>query len=223
MALAIRKVKRERGLIFFGLHRKPIKFLTRNLLCSQRPQVPFQRGEDAGCPLPGEDTGRLPDRVLEAQAKKWTESPCAPSSHPERRTEREKERKGQKEWHGETKLWWSRVCSFILKSSFYTLSYTFPEVKDTKSCRVSSTLHQFHLYQNQDIFCIAFHKQGSYVVYIIFWPCGLLTFCKSFLIKVGHPENLLSLYLSSLQSASGNRATFLWIKGAVGYNKERTY
>ena len=81
-----------------------------------------------------------------------------------------------------------------------------------QSHRVSSTLHQFHLYQNQDIFCIAFHKQGSYVVYIIFWPCGLLTFCNSFLIKVGHPENLLSLYLSSLQSPSGNRATFLWSK-----------
>ena len=32
-----------------------------------------------------------------------SESPCAPSSHPERRTEREKERKRKKEWHGETK------------------------------------------------------------------------------------------------------------------------
>ena len=64
------------------------------------------------------------------------------------------------------------------------MSYTFPEVKDTESCRVSSTLHQFYLYQNQDIFCIAFHKQGSYVMYIIVWPCGLLTFCNSFLIKV---------------------------------------
>ena len=134
MASAIRKVKRrERGLIFLGLHRKPIKFLTQNLLCSQRLQETSRWGEDALRPLPGEDAGRLPVWVLEAQAKKWTMSPCAPSSHPERRTEREKERKGKKEWHGETKLWWSRVCSFIFKRSFYTLRYTFPEVKDTKS------------------------------------------------------------------------------------------
>ena len=96
-------------------------------------------------------------------------------------------------------------------------------MKDTELCRVSSTLHQFHLHQNQDIFCIAFHKQGSYVVHIIFRPCDLLTFCSSFLIKVGHPENLLSLYLSSPQCPSGNRATFLWSKGVVGYNKKRTY
>ena len=60
-------------------------------------------------------------------------------------------------------------------------------------------------------------------MYIIFWLCGLLTFCDSFLIKVGQPENLFSLYLYDLQSPSGNKATFLWSKGTVGYNKERTY
>ena len=60
-------------------------------------------------------------------------------------------------------------------------------------------------------------------MYIIFWPCDLLTFCDSFLIKVGQPENLLFLYLSSLQSPSGNRVTFSWSKGAVDYNKESTY
>ena len=27
-------------------------------------------------------------------------------------------------------------------------------------------------------------------MYIIFWPCGLLTFYDSFLIKAGQPENL---------------------------------
>ena len=132
-------------------------------------------------------------------------------------------RKKKKKWHRETKLWWSRVCSFIFKRSFYTLSYTFPEVKDTELYRVSSTLHQFHPYQKQDIFCIAFYKQGSYVVHTIFWPCGLLTFCNSFVIKAGRPENLFSLYLFSLQSPSRNRDTFLWNKGTVGYNKERTY
>ena len=65
------KVKgRERGLIFLGLHRKPIKLLTWNLLCSRRPQAPSLWGEDTGRPLPGEDAGCLPDQVLEAQAKK---------------------------------------------------------------------------------------------------------------------------------------------------------
>ena len=58
-------------------------------------------------------------------------------------------------------------------------------------------------------------------MYIIFWPCGLLTFCDSFLIKVDQPEDLFSLYLSELQSPSGNKAT--WSKGAMGYNEERTY
>ena len=76
---------------------------------------------------------------------------------------------------------------------------------------------------NQDIFCITFQKQRSYVMYVIFWPFGLLTFCNTFLINVGQQENLLSLYLSSLHSPSGKRAVFLWSKGAVGYNKERTY
>ena len=143
-----------------------------------------------------------------------SESLCAPGNQPEKK---EKERKTQR-----PELWWSGIRSFIF-GGFYTLSYTFPEVKDTESCRVSSALHQFYIYRNQDIFCIAFHKQGSYVTYIIFWLCGLLTFCDSFLIKVGQPENLFSLYLSDLQSPSGNKATFLWSKGTVGYNKERTY
>ena len=65
-----KKKGRERGLIFLGLHRKPIKLLAWNLLCSRRPQAPSQWGEDAGCLLPGEDAGHLPNRVLEAQAKK---------------------------------------------------------------------------------------------------------------------------------------------------------
>ena len=160
---------------------------------------------------------------LRSPGKKWTERPCVLSSHPKKRTERKKAWKGKKKWHRETKLWWSWVCSFIFKRSFYTLSCIFPEVKDTELYRVSSTLHQFHPYQKQDIFCIAFYKQGSYVVHTIFWPCGLLTFCNSFLIKVGRPENLFSLYRFSLQSPSRNRDTFLWNKGTVGYNKERTY
>ena len=38
--LQIRKQRREKRLIFLDLHRKPIKFQIRHLLCSWRPQVP---------------------------------------------------------------------------------------------------------------------------------------------------------------------------------------
>ena len=90
-----------------------------------------------------------------------SEGLCASGDQPEKRErERERERKREKEWHGETKLWWSQVCSFILKRSFYALSYTYLEVKDTESCRVSSTLHEFDFHQDQDVFCISFHLQG---------------------------------------------------------------
>ena len=62
-------------------------------------------------------------------------------------------------WGDQALMKW--VCSFIFKGSFYTLSYTFPEVKDTKSGRVSSILHQFDLHRDHDVFCIPFHLQGS--------------------------------------------------------------
>ena len=42
-------------------------------------------------------------------------------------------------------------------------------------------------------FCMPLHKQGSYAMYIIFWPGGLFTFCDPFLRKVDQPGNLFSL------------------------------
>ena len=84
-------------MIFLGLHRKPIKLLTQNLLCSQRPQVPSRWGEDAGRLLPGEDAGCLPNRVLEAQAKKWTQRAPVPQGVILKEEQREKKRKGKKE------------------------------------------------------------------------------------------------------------------------------
>ena len=62
-ASAIRKVKGDRK-------RLDLPWFTWNLLRSWRPQAPSWWGEDAGHPLPDEDAGRLPNRVLEAQAKK---------------------------------------------------------------------------------------------------------------------------------------------------------
>ena len=51
-------------MIFLGLHRKPIKHLVQGLLCSRRPHAPSPWGEGAECLL---------ERVLEAQAGKWTQ------------------------------------------------------------------------------------------------------------------------------------------------------
>ena len=157
MVLVREKVERKR-LIFLGLHRKPIKPLTRDLLCSWKPQAPSRWSENAECFL---------ERVLEAQAGKWTQRASALQGISLKK-KRKRERERKKEWHGETKLRWNRVCSFIFKKSFYTLSYTFPEVKYARSCRVSSTFHQFDPYQNQSPFGIPFHLQGSSVVFIIF-------------------------------------------------------
>ena len=79
-------------------------------------------------------------------------------------------------------------------------------------------------------FFLPFYKQGSYAMYIILWPGGLLTFYEPFLIKVDQPENLFSLkvfflYISSLCQPQKvlNRVTFSRSKGAVGHNKERAY
>jgi len=101
-------------------------------------------------------------------------------------------------------------------------------VKDTESYRVSSTLHQFDLHRDQDVLCTPFHLQGSlcYAHYLL--AQSLLTFYDLFLIKVGQPENLFSLkvfllYFSNLSQKLLNKVAFLWSKGAVGYNKERTY
>ena len=118
-----------------------------------------------------EDAEHLFDWVLEAWAEKWTQraSVLQGISLKKRDRERKREKEREKEWHGEAKLWWSQVCSFFFKGSFYALSHTFPDMKDTKSCRVSSTLEQFDLHWHQDVFCIPFHLQGSlcYVHYLL--------------------------------------------------------
>ena len=135
------------------------------------------------CRAPSRESLRNPDR-------KWTQRASVLKGISLKRRKKERERERKKEWHKETKLRWNRVCSFIFKKSFYTLSYTFPEVKDVESCRVSSTIHLFNPYQNQDVCCIPFHLKG---LVIIFWLGGLLTCYDPFLIKVGQPENLFFL------------------------------
>ena len=101
-------------------------------------------------------------------------------------------------------------------------------MKDARSSRVSpNTPVALPLSKLGFFFCVPFHKQGSYAMYIIFWPGGLLTFYDPFLIKVDQSENLFSLkvfllYFSQPQKVL-NKVTFSQSKGAVGHNKERTY
>ena len=104
-------------------------------------------------------------------------------------------------------------------------------MKDARSCRVSPNTPAVLPLSKPGFlfFCMPFHKQGSYAMYIIFWPGGLLTFYDFFLIKVDQPENLFSLemfflYISNLCQPQKvlNRVTFSWSKGAESYNKERT-
>ena len=95
-----------------------------------------------------------------------SESLCAPGNQPEKRErEREKERKTR----GDQALMKLGLQLYFQKELLYPELHTFPEVKDTKSRRVSSTLHQFDLHGDQDVFCIPFHLQGSlcYVHYLL--------------------------------------------------------
>ena len=115
---------RERGLIFLGLHRKPIKLLTQNLLCSRRLQAPSRWGEDTGCTLPGEDAGHLPDQILEAQAKKVkSESPCTLKELSWKKNRERKKEKERKNDTGDQALV-NEAHNFIFKKNFYTLTCT---------------------------------------------------------------------------------------------------
>ena len=109
---------------------------------------------------------------LRSPGRKWTQRASALQGINLKKEEREKERK--KKRHGEIKLRWNRVCSFIFKKSFYSLSYTFPEVKDVELCRVSSTIHLFNPYRNQDVFCIPFHLQASFHYLLAWRPINIL-------------------------------------------------
>ena len=75
--------------------------------------------EDAGHRLPGEDAGHLPNRVLEAQAKKLTQRAPVPQGVILKEEQREKRReKGKKERHGETKLQRARPITLFSKGTF---------------------------------------------------------------------------------------------------------
>ena len=133
-------------------------------------------------------------------------------------------------WHRETKLRWSGSAALFSKAASIPWVTHFQKWKMQSHAESAQDSISFDLYWNQDVFYIPFHLQGSCVMYIIFWPGGLLTFYDPFLIKVGQPENLFSLkvfflYFSNLCHPQKvlNKVTFLRSKGVVGYSKERTY
>ena len=105
-----------------------------------------------------------------------------------------------KEWHRKTKLQWARPVTLFSKGAF--IPWVVHRAKWKMQSHAESAQHSisFNLYQNQVFSCILFHKQGSYFLYIIFWPGGLLTFYDHFLIKVGQLEHLLFLKCFFLDS-----------------------
>ena len=95
-------------------------------------------------------------------------------------------------------------AALFLKRAFIPWVTHFQKWKMQSHAESAQHSISFDLYRNQAVFYIPFHLQGSYVMYIIFWPGGLLTFYDFFLIKVGQPENLFSLkvfflYFSNLR------------------------
>ena len=131
-----------------------------------------QPQQDPGYP---QDDG-LGYKDSKAESRAWsslinTESQWSshvPRSHPERRTEREKERKGQKERHGETKLRWVRPITLFSKGTFIPWLMHRGKWKMQSHTESAQTLHLFCLYQNQDFFLHTFPINN--VVYIILWP-----------------------------------------------------
>ena len=121
-----------------------------------------------------------------------SESLCAHGNLPEKKRERERKNVSGRLSLGEMGL-----------QLYFQKGLLYPELHISRSERYKVMQNQLNIpsvlpLSKPGHFLQSFHKQGSYVMYIIFWPHGLLTFCDSFLINVGQPENLLSLYLSSL-------------------------
>ena len=161
---------------------KANKAPAQDLLCSQRPQAPSRWGEGAE---------HLLERVLEAWAGKWTQKASALQGI------NLKKKRGRTTRGGQASV--SEARHFIFRGSFYTLSCTLSKVKNAESAQQSFSIN-FYRYQVSS--CIPFHKQGSYFLYIIFWPGGLLTFYDPFLIKVGQLKHLLSLEMFFLKFLS---------------------
>ena len=160
---------------------------------------------------------RSPGRKVNA------ESLYGPRDEPEEEREGERE----KEWHGVTKLQWARPITLFSKGTFIPWLVHRGKWKTQSHAESAQTLHLFCLYRNQDFFCIPF----PWMLCILSSGLGgLWTFYDPLLIKPAQPENLFFLemfflYISNLCQPQKmlNRVTFSRSKGAVSYNKGRTY
>ena len=154
-----------------------------------------------------------------------SEGLCTPGDQPEKR-ERERERKRERKKEREKERERERMTQgdqVLMKPGLQLYSQKeplCPELHISRSERHRVMQSQFN---NTSIWtAYLFIYKGLCVLYIIFWPRGLLTFCDSFLIKVGKPVNLFSLKVCFFFFNSSNllnNVILLWSKGAMGYNK----
>ena len=122
--------------MFLGLRRKPVKSLTRGLLCSRRPQAPSWWAEGTECFL---------KRVLEARAEKWTQRASELQRISLKKRERERETVREREKTRGPKLWWSDgvlfniVWVFIL--SYKAAIFSRDKIKTYKLSRKHEVIH----------------------------------------------------------------------------------
>ena len=105
-----RKRERKKRGWYSLVYRKVNKAPAQDLLCSRRPQAPSRCGEGAE---------HLLERVLEAQAGKWTQRASALQGINLKR--KEKEREKERMTRGDQASV-SKAHNFIFTESFYTLS-----------------------------------------------------------------------------------------------------
>ena len=95
--------------------------------------------------------------------------------HEERTEEKRRKRKQERTTRGDQGSV-SKAHSFIFNRGFYTLSCTQRIIEGVKSCKVKQSLI---LIETRVSFLQIYRIQMVQVIYIIFWPEGLLTFYDS--------------------------------------------
>ena len=124
---------------------------------------------------------RAPSRLgLRSTGKKVnSESPCAPRSHSwKKNREREKERKGKKEWHGETKLQWARLITLFSKELLYLYLY----IEGNERCKVIQSQHKHYI-------CFVFIKTRIFSAYLSHKQC-----CVHYLLALEACGHFMTLF-----------------------------
>ena len=147
---------------------KANKAPAQDLLCSCRPQAPSQIAECAPPQAPSPVGLRSPGRKVNV------EGPCAAGSQPEKGEGKRKNGMGRHSFSGQSP-------HFIFQGSFYSLSCAQRTMEVGQSHARSAVLDP---YRSQAFFLQTYHVQKLQVIYIIFWPGGLLTFYDPFFRKL---------------------------------------